>query len=85
MREARQREWIFEEVETGKDADFLLQIDHVRAFPCHAEFMGADKWGVTSLRKLDRVPSTGAVLVVCPLPIVGGSGSPARVLALEKG
>jgi kynurenine formamidase len=54
------------------------------AFPCHAEFMGADKWGVTSLRNLDRLPLSGAVLVVCPLPIVGGSGSPARVLALVE-
>ncbi|MDN5917458.1 MAG: cyclase family protein [Pseudonocardia sp.] len=52
------------------------------AFPCHSELMGANKWGLTSLRNLDQLPSTGAVLVVCPLPIVGGSGSPARVLAL---
>jgi kynurenine formamidase len=53
-------------------------------FPCHAELMGAGKWGLTSLRGLDRLPPTGAVLIVCPLPIVGGSGSPARVLALVE-
>ena len=46
--------------------------------------MGADKWGLTSLRNLDRLPATGAVLIVVPLPIVGGSGSPARVLALVE-
>jgi len=28
------------------------------------------------------LPPTGAVVVATPLPIVGGSGSPARVLAL---
>jgi kynurenine formamidase len=28
------------------------------------------------------LPATGSLLVVSPLPIVGGSGSPARVLAL---
>ena len=55
------------------------------AFPCHSELMGADKWGLTSLRNLAELPATGAVLVVCPLPIVGGSGSPARVLALVGG
>ncbi|WNV77049.1 cyclase family protein [Geodermatophilus sp. DSM 44513] len=55
------------------------------AFPCHSELMGAGKFGLTSLRDLDRLPPTGAVLVVCPLPIVGGSGSPARVLALVEG
>ncbi|MDN5860273.1 MAG: cyclase family protein [Pseudonocardia sp.] len=54
------------------------------AFPCHSALMGAHKWGLTSLRRLDRLPPTGAVLVVCPLPIVGGSGSPARVLALVQ-
>ena len=43
-----------------------------------------DKWGLTSLRNLGRLPPTGAVLVVCPLPIVGGSGSPTRVLALVE-
>ena len=37
-----------------------------------------------SLRNLDQLPATGAVLIVCPLPIVGGSGSPARVLALVE-
>jgi kynurenine formamidase len=54
------------------------------AFPCHSALMGANKWGLTSLRNLDRLPATGAVLIVCPLPIVGGSGSPARVLALVE-
>ena len=54
------------------------------AFPCHSALMGANKWGLTSLRNLDRLPPTGAVLIVCPLPIVGGSGSPARVLALVE-
>jgi kynurenine formamidase len=53
-------------------------------FPCHSALMGADKWGLTSLRRLDRLPATGALLIVCPLPIVGGSGSPARVLALVE-
>lgn len=55
------------------------------AFPCHSALMGANKWGLTSLRNLDKLPPTGTVLVVAPLPIVGGSGSPARVLALSGG
>jgi kynurenine formamidase len=53
-------------------------------FACHHFLMGAHKWGLTSLRNLGRLPATGAVLVVCPLPIVGGSGSPTRVLALVE-
>jgi kynurenine formamidase len=53
-------------------------------FPCHAFLLGAGKYGLTQLRNLDRLPPTGAVLVASPLPIVGGSGSPARVLALVE-
>ena len=71
-------------VETvGTDAGLAPALEP--AFPCHSELMGAGKWGLTSLRNLDQVPATGAVLVVCPLPIVGGSGSPSRVLALVEG
>jgi kynurenine formamidase len=45
---------------------------------------GAGKYGLTQLRNLDRLPPTGAVLIASPLRIVGGSGSPARVLALVE-
>ncbi|MGY1710538.1 cyclase family protein [Geodermatophilus sp. SYSU D00758] len=55
-------------------------------FPCHAALMGSGKYGLTQLRNLALLPPTGAVLVAAPLPIVGGSGSPARVLAfVERG
>ena len=55
-------------------------------FPCHSFFLGAGKYGLTQLRNLDRLPARGAVLIAAPLPIVRGSGSPARVLALvERG
>ena len=52
------------------------------AFPCHEAVLGAGKYGLTQLRNLGKVPVTGAVVVAAPLPIVTGSGSPARVLAL---
>ena len=53
-------------------------------FPCHHYFLGAGKCGLTQLQNLARLPATGSVLVVSPLPIVGGSGSPARVFALVE-
>jgi kynurenine formamidase len=53
-------------------------------FPCHSYFLGAGKYGLTQLQNLARLPARGAVLVAAPLPIVGGSGSPARVLALVE-
>jgi kynurenine formamidase len=53
-------------------------------FPCHSFLLGAGKYGLTQLRNLDRLPAQGAVLIAAPLPIVGGSGSPTRVLALVE-
>jgi len=53
-------------------------------FPCHSYLLGAGKYGLTQLQNLDRLPPTGALVIASPLPIVGGSGSPARVLALVE-
>ncbi len=82
--------WLAEEspvlglgVETvGTDAGAAHSFDP--PFPCHAALLGAGKYGLTQLQNLDRLPPTGALLVAGPLPIVGGSGSPARVLALVE-
>lgn len=52
------------------------------AFPCHHFLLGNGKYGLTQLQNLAQLPPTGAVLIAAPLPIVAGSGSPARVLAL---
>jgi kynurenine formamidase len=51
------------------------------AFPIHHYLLGAGKYGLASLTNLDRLPPTGAFLVVAPLKIVRGSGSPMRALA----
>ena len=51
-------------------------------FPVHNYMLGAGKYGITQLANLDQLPPTGAILVVAPLKLVGGTGSPARVLAL---
>ena len=70
-------------VETvGTDAGGAARMDP--EFPCHWYFHGADKYGLTQLRNLDVLPPRGAVLLTGPLPIEGGSGSPARVLALVE-
>jgi kynurenine formamidase len=53
-------------------------------FPCHAFLLGAGKYGLTQLQNLHYLPPTGAVVVAAPLPIVRGSGSPTRVLALVE-
>jgi len=68
-------------VETvGTDAGAAHSFDP--PFPCHSFLLGAGKYGLTQLANLAKLPPTGAVLIAAPLPIVHGSGSPARVLAL---
>jgi kynurenine formamidase len=54
-------------------------------FPCHYYLLGAGKYGLTQLANLALLPPSGSILVAAPLKIVGGSGSPARVLALVPG
>jgi kynurenine formamidase len=67
-------------VETvGTDAGTAHSFDP--AFPCHSFLLGAGKYGLTQLANLSQLPPTGAVLLVAPLRIVGGSGSPCRALA----
>jgi kynurenine formamidase len=51
-------------------------------FPNHATMHGNGRFGLASLRNLDQLPPTGAVVIAAPLKIVRGSGSPLRVLAL---
>lgn len=80
--------WLAEEapviglgVETvGTDAGAAAGFDP--AFPCHSLLLGAGKYGLTQLQNLVRLPATGSVVIVAPLPIERGSGSPTRVLAL---
>jgi kynurenine formamidase len=53
-------------------------------FPCHSCLLGNDKYGLTQLQNLAVLPPVGAVLMVGPLPIVRGSGSPCRAVALVE-
>jgi len=82
--------WLAEEapvigfgVETvGTDAGTAHSFDP--PFPCHSSLLGADKYGLTQLQNLALLPPQGAVVIVLPLPITGGSGSPCRALALVE-
>ena len=51
-------------------------------FPTHHFMHGAGRFGLASLCNLDQLPPTGSIVVAAPLRLVGGSGSPLRVVAL---
>jgi kynurenine formamidase len=82
--------WLAEEapiqgvgVETvGTDAGLAHSFDP--PFPCHSYLLGRGKFGLTQLQNLATLPPVGAVVIAGPLPIVHGSGSPCRVLALVE-
>jgi len=61
-----------------------LSVDYgpSKDFPVHHLSHGAGLYHVENLADLSSLPESGAWLVVAPIKLEGGSGGPARVLAL---
>ena len=59
-------------IDHGPSTDFIV----------HQIANGANVVGLENLTGLDRVPPTGAWVLALPMKIAGGSGGPARVVAL---
>jgi kynurenine formamidase len=51
-------------------------------FPAHVSWLPTGRFGIENLANLDQVPPTGAMVVVGVPRLDGGSGAPARILAL---
>ena len=51
-------------------------------YPVHYFTSSQGAYHIENLTNLDRVPPTGATVVVAPMKLENGSGAPARVLAL---
>lgn len=78
---AKERDVLGVGVETvGTDAGQAATFDP--PFPNHYLMHGNGKFGLASLCNLDQLPPTGAIVIAAPLKIVGGSGSPLRVIAI---
>jgi kynurenine formamidase/mono/diheme cytochrome c family protein len=61
-----------------------LSIDYgpSKDFEAHKHSLGGGLYHIENLANLEKLPARGAVIFVGALPIQGGSGSPARVLAI---
>jgi kynurenine formamidase len=61
-----------------------LSIDYgpSKDFEAHKHSLNAGLYHLENLANLEKLPARGAVVFVGALPIEGGSGSPARVLAI---
>jgi kynurenine formamidase len=51
-------------------------------FPAHASWLPSGRYGIENLANLDRLPPSGAVVIVGAPALAGGSGGPSRILAL---
>lgn len=59
-----------------------VEVGSSATFDAHRITLGAGVWHVEGLVGLDRVPARGAWVVVAAVPVVAGSGAPARVFAV---
>ncbi|HEY3059348.1 MAG TPA: cyclase family protein [Chloroflexota bacterium] len=53
--------------------------------PCHRLVHGHGAYILENLAHLELLPEHGAFVLIAPLPIQGGTGAPARVLAFRDG
>lgn len=61
-----------------------LSFDNLRSntLDVHLIWLPAGRWGVENLKDLDKIPEAGTTIVVGAPKFEGGTGGPARVLAL---
>lgn len=59
-----------------------LDIGASTEFPAHVSWLPGGRFGIENLANLEQVPPAGSTLVVGAPTFEGGSGGPARVLAL---
>ena len=59
-----------------------LDIGPSKTFDAHRELAAANIYGLENVANLDRLPPTGATLIALPMKIAGGTGGPARIIAI---
>lgn len=53
-----------------------------RDFPTHRVLAAANIYGLENVANLEKLPATGATLIALPMKIKGGTGAPARIIAV---
>jgi kynurenine formamidase len=77
-------EWLMKERKAVGLAVDTLSLDHgpSKDFKVHSAWLPSARWGLENVASLDKVPSSGATLVVGLAKVKGATGGAARVLAL---
>src|SRR5262245_2358426 len=77
-------EWLMKERSVLGLAVDTLSLDHgpSKDFKVHYAWLPSGRWGLENVANLDRVPASGATLVVGIPKVKDATGGPARLLAL---
>ena len=77
-------EWLLKERRVAGLAVDTLSLDHgpSKDFRTHALWLPSGRWGVENIAHLDKVPASGATLVVGLPKVKDATGAPARIFAL---
>jgi kynurenine formamidase len=77
-------EWLIKERRVAGLAVDTLSLDHgpSRDFGTHQLWLPSGRWGIENIANLDKVPASGATIVVGLPKVKDASGGPARILAL---
>ena len=75
---------LMEETKAMSLASDTLSLDHGISgdFATHYAWLPTGRFGIENIANLDRVPASGATLVVGAPKHRGGSGGPARIFAM---
>jgi kynurenine formamidase len=77
-------QWLMKERKIAGLAVDTLSLDHgpSKDFKVHYAWLPSGRWGLENVASLDKVPASGATLVVGLAKVKGATGGPARLIAL---
>jgi kynurenine formamidase len=77
-------EWLLKERRVAGLAVDTLSLDHgpSKDFKTHTLWLSSGRWGLENVANLDKVPASGATLVVGAAKVKDATGGPTRLIAL---
>ena len=77
-------DWLLKQRRVAGLAVDTLSLDpgNSKTFKAHATWLPSGRWGIENIANLDKVPETGATLVVGAPKVKGATGGPSRIFAL---
>jgi kynurenine formamidase len=81
---AEAAQWLMQERKVAGLAVDTLSLDHgpSKDFKVHYGWLPSGRWGLENVANLDKVPASGATLVVGLAKVKDATGGPVRLIAL---